>query len=241
MPLMHWVVTTTIKGSMSLLCRIDDSQLSRIPAAGPLILVTNHVNFLDAPVMYTSLQPRPMTAFAKIESWDSPWMGRLFDLWKVIPIHRGAADITAMRKGLQALQQGKILAISPEGTRSGNGRLLPGHPGMIPVALHSGAPLLPVVFYGHDRFRNDFRNLRRTEFHISVGEPFYLELPVKKLTHEMRQEITDEIMFRLAELLPVEYRGTYANLTGASSNYLRFALNESIGATPQSSRIAPMV
>ena len=222
MPLMHWIVTSTIKRATRVLCCVDDVELAKIPARGPLILVTNHVNFLDAPVMYTHLQPRPVTAFAKTESWDSPWMGRLFDLWDVIPLERGAADTTAMRKGLQVLQQGKILAISPEGTRSGNGCLLPGHPGVIPVALHSGAPLLPVAFYGHEVFKDQLRRLQRTDFHISVGQQFFLDIPQGKTTRAIRQAITDEIMYRLATLLPPAYRGAYANLAAASANYLRF-------------------
>lgn len=240
MPILHWAVTNSIKGAMRLLCSIDSQQLAKIPACGPLILVTNHVNFLDAPVMYTHLRPRPVTAFAKIESWDSPWMGRLFDLWEVIPIHRGTADAAAMRQGLAALRQGKILAISPEGTRSGNGRLQPGHPGVIPIAQHSGAPLLPVVFYGHEVFKDNFHRLRRTEFHISVGQPFYLDFPQKKLTHALRQSITDEIMYRLASLLPPYYRGAYADFSGASTHYLRFISSEALGATPPSGRIAPI-
>ncbi len=60
-----------------------------VPAQGPLMLVANHVNFLDAPVMYTHLQPRPLTAFVKAETWDNPVMGLLFNIWGGIPIRRG--------------------------------------------------------------------------------------------------------------------------------------------------------
>ena len=77
--------------------------------------------------MFTHLQPRKVTAFAKAETWDNPFMGYLFDLWGAIPIQRGEADTTAFRMALKALQEGKILAITPEGTRSGNGQLAHGH------------------------------------------------------------------------------------------------------------------
>jgi 1-acyl-sn-glycerol-3-phosphate acyltransferase len=98
--------------------------------------------------VYTHLQPRPITGFAKIETWDNPAMGRLFDLWQAIPLQRGRADIEALRRGLEALAEGKILAVAPEGTRSGHGQLQPAHAGVVMLALHSGAPLLPLAFYG---------------------------------------------------------------------------------------------
>jgi 1-acyl-sn-glycerol-3-phosphate acyltransferase len=148
MSLTFRVVNLTIKGLARLLCRVDDAQLARVPREGPLILVTNHINFLDVPVVYTHLQPRPITGFAKIETWDNPAMGRLFDLWQAIPLQRGRADIEALRRGLEALAEGKILAVAPEGTRSGHGQLQPAHAGVVMLALHSGAPLLPLAFYG---------------------------------------------------------------------------------------------
>jgi len=131
MTLAFRVVTTTIKGLTRIMCRIDAESLARVPDKGPLILVANHINFLDAPVMYTHLQPRHMTGFAKSETWDNPLLGPLFDLWGVIPIQRGEADRSALRAGLNALEKGCILAITPEGTRSGDGRLAQGHPGMV--------------------------------------------------------------------------------------------------------------
>ncbi len=213
------VVQTTIKGLSHLLCRIDASQLPLVPRQGPLILVANHINFLDAPVVYTQLMPRPVTGFAKIETWDNPFLGALFSLYGGIPIHRGKADVEAMRRGLAALAEGQIVAVAPEGTRSGNGRLQRGQPGVVTLALHSRAPLLPMAYYGNELFQHNLRRLRRTEFNISVGKPFRLELGSRRLTRELRQEITDQIMYRIASLLPPQYRGVYADLANAKPDY----------------------
>ncbi|MBC8248817.1 MAG: 1-acyl-sn-glycerol-3-phosphate acyltransferase, partial [Anaerolineales bacterium] len=57
MTLAYRVVTSTIKGLLRLVCRVDDAQLPQAPAQGPLIIVINHINFLDAPLFYTHLQP----------------------------------------------------------------------------------------------------------------------------------------------------------------------------------------
>ena len=210
----------TARGLTRLLCRIDDRSLQSIPQKGPLILVCNHINAIELPVVFPRLHPRTVTGFAKSETWDNPILGPLFNIWDVIPIHRGQPDITALRQGLKVLEGGDILAITPEGTRSGDGRLQQGHPGVVTLALHSGAPLLPLVYYGGESFQRNVRRLRRTDFHIRVGKSFRLETP-KKVTSEVRRKITDEIMFQMALLLPPQNRGFYSELSAASSDFLR--------------------
>ena len=216
------VVSASVKRLARLLCRVDDAQLARVPTHGPLILVANHVNFLDAPVMFTHLYPRPLTGFAKIETWDNPAMAFLFDLFGAIPLRRGEADMGAIRRGLAVLQAGHILAVAPEGTRSGHGRLQRGHPGVTMLALRSSAPLLPLAYYGGEAFRRNVSRLQRTDFRMVVGKPFYLDAHGDKVTREVRQQMADEIMYQLAALLPLSYRGHYSNLAAATQNYVRF-------------------
>ena len=103
MPDTAWLVNTTLKRVTRLLCRVDDHQLARIPPAGPLILVSNHINFIEVPLVYTHLLPRPVTGFAKAETWNNPAMAYLFNLWKAIPLRRGEPDLRGLRLGLQAL------------------------------------------------------------------------------------------------------------------------------------------
>jgi len=223
MTLTKRVVDSTISGLLRLLCRVYKDQLEKVPTRGPLILLTNHINFLEIPVLHTHLRPRPMTGLAKAESWDNFIIGFLFNLWGAIPIRRGEADMRALRQGLAALKEGYILAIAPEGTRSGHGRLQRGHPGVAMMALQSGAPLLPLVFYGGEKFKRNLSRLRRTPFHIVVGQPFHLHTDGVKVRREIRRQMTDEVMYQLAALLPPAYRGHYANLDAATERFLRFS------------------
>ncbi len=222
MTLEYWAATNIIKGATRLICRIEDDPLDQVPQNGPLILVCNHINFLEVPLIFTHLQPRPVTGYAKAETWDDPFLRHLFDLWGAIPMRRGEADLAAMKKGLQALEEGKILAITPEGTRSGDGRMGRGHPGVVTLALNSGAPLLPLVYFGGELLQQNLRQLQRTDFHIRVGRRFKIDLNGQKIDHFIRQKITDEIMYQLAALLPPEYRGEYADLDAATTDFLRF-------------------
>jgi len=204
------------------MCRVDAEQLDQVPEHGPLLLVCNHINFIEVPLMFTHLKPRPVTGFAKAETWDNPIIGRLFDLWGAIPIRRGEADSNAMRQGLRALSKGKILAVAPEGTRSGDGCLKQGNPGIVSLAQHSNAPILPLVYYGGELYQENLRKLRRTDFHIRVGKLFKINFYNIGSARSKRQRIVDEVMYQLAILLPSQYRGAYSDLSKSTSDYLVF-------------------
>ena len=222
MSLAAFVVNNSIKRITRLLCKIDDQQIRKVPSRGPLILVSNHINFIEVPIIYTHLLPRPVTGFVKSETWDNPLMGALFDIWGGIPLRRGEADVFALRQALKALKNGYLLGITPEGTRSGTGELQRGYPGVVTVALKSGAPLLPVVYYGSELLHTNLRKLKRTDFHIIVGKPYHIDTHGEKLTRHLRQVIVDQIMYQIARLLPPQYRGYYSDLENASEYYLNF-------------------
>ncbi|UCF09859.1 MAG: 1-acyl-sn-glycerol-3-phosphate acyltransferase [Candidatus Bipolaricaulota bacterium] len=204
-----------------LLCRVDAEQIDRVPMRGPLILITNHVNMLEIPVLQSRLRPRPITGVAKAEAWNNRVVGWLLDQWGAIPVRRGESDMGALRRSLDALRQGHILAIAPEGTRSRHGRLQQGRPGVVTIALRSGAPILPLAFHGGEKLRENLKRLRRTPFHIAVGEPFRIDPGSQRVDREIRRRITNEIMYRLAALLPPAYRGVYADLENATESFLR--------------------
>jgi len=206
----------------SLLCRIEGSQLSRVPSRGPLILVSNHVNVLEIPVLYTRLWPRPISGFFAAYRLESPWMRWLLRTFGGIPVHRGEPDLRAIRQAIARIRAGDIFALAPEGTRSGDGRLGPGRPGVVMLALQTGAPILPVVHYGDAGWLENLRRLRRTPFHIAVGRPFRLKPMNLQLRRAERERMVDEIMYQMAALLPPEYRGVYADLSAATTRYLCF-------------------
>jgi 1-acyl-sn-glycerol-3-phosphate acyltransferase len=219
---LRWFLNTAIRIGTDILCRIDKRDVPKIPAHGPLILVGNHIGSLEVPLLYVHLQPRRIIGLAKIETWDSKFMGWLFDLWNAIPVRRGEVDLEAIRACLDVLKNRDILGISPEGTRSHNGRLLRGEPGIALLALRSGAPILPFAHWGAEKFGTNLKRLKRTDFHICVGKPFYLDAKGEKVNGEIRQEMADEIMAQIAALMPEQYHGEYANWK-SPPKYLRFS------------------
>lgn len=191
------------------LFRIDARDLDRIPMQGPFILVSNHVSALELPPLRMLVNPRPVRTLAKIETWDKKLLGWVLDQWEAIPIKRGESDMAALRTSLQVLKDGGILGIMPEGTRSGNGQLGRGNPGVTILALKAGCPIVPMAFWGVEKAKANIKKLRRTNFHLRAGDPFTLEPPAGKPTHEDRQKMADEVMQHIAALLPEEYHGVY--------------------------------
>ncbi len=216
------VLNFTIRGIARTICMVDDGEIHRIPHHGPLILIGNHVNFLEAPVMMTHLTPRPIKTLVKTETWDNPVLGILFRMWNAIPIRRFDMDLDAFRASMDCLKEGNILAICPEGTRSGHGRLLKGQPGIVLLALKSDVPILPVVYYGGEVFWANIKTLTRTPFTIRVGRAFKLKNCPPAPGREVREQITSEIMYQMALILPERYRGHYSDLSKASTEYLDF-------------------
>jgi len=225
MNLVRWFVVQIIKLGLGILCRIDTSGLDKIPLKGPLIVYSNHTGSIEVPMTFVLLQPRPLTGIAKTETWDNAFMAWLFNLWGIIPIRRGEADMDAMRKTLDSLKDGKILGMSPEGTRNKTGKLLRGHPGIVMLAIRSGAPLIPLAHWGGENFKSNVKKLKRTDFHANVGNPFIIKTNGEKVDKITRQVIVDELMYQLAALLPEEYRGEYNDLKSATTNYLMYSKN----------------
>ncbi len=220
MKLIEKIVAQIIRSGTSVLCRIDAPDLDQVPPHGPLILISNHTGSLEVPLLFAHLQPRKVTGWAKVETWKNPLYNWLFSMWGAIPLQRGEADIEALKKAVSALRQGYIFGMAPEGTRNRTGCLIRGKPGIVLVALLSGAPIVPVVHWGGEKFGYNLSHLKRTDFHIRVGHLFRVEVHGMRVTGRMRQEIVDEMMVRIAQLLPEEFRGEYAKAVHQEQKYL---------------------
>lgn len=220
MKFMYWFTVFIINVYIRITCRLHvGKELDKIPMNGPLIVVSNHTGQIEVPVLFAILQPRKITGWAKVETWDNWFLNWIFNLWGMIPIRRGEADTSALRKAEEALANGMIFGIAPEGTRNKTGRLLRAYPGAVLLAVRTGVPILPVAHWGGEVYLKNLRRLKRTDFHLRVGEPFKLNLNGAKMNREIRQQIADEMMIHIARLMPPEYRGEYENRVSDELTY----------------------
>ncbi len=216
------IVTAIIKGMIDNRCRIDDREVEKIPFKGPALIIFNHTNFLEVPLLYTHLIPRAVSGLAKAESWNIPLYGFLARQWNGVPIKRGTADMNAFRKISEVLKQERILLLAPEGTRNITGVLKKAYPGIITMAMQNNVPIIPVAHYGSENFWKNIKRFKKTDFTIKVGKPFYIEPGEEKISGKVRKDLLFSIMVQLAKLLPEEYRGEYSDIASADEKYLRF-------------------
>ena len=127
------------------LFRLTVEGAGNVPPTGPLLLAGNHSGFVDGPLLFL-LSPRPAALLAKAEIFIGPF-DRLFRALGQIPVHRGTPDRAALRQGLEHLAAGGALGVFPEGTR-GSGAFEEIAEGLAYLAVHSGAPVVPVAVLG---------------------------------------------------------------------------------------------
>lgn len=215
------LVRILVKFGTEILCRIDAPGIDEFPQKGPIIVISNHTGQLEVAVFFGQLATRPITGWAKMEAWDNAFLNWLFNLWGLIPVRRGEGDTSALRKALRALEDGYIFGIAPEGTRNKTGRLKRAHPGAAMLAIRSGVPILPVAHWGGENFLKNLPRLKRTDFHIRVGQPFRLDLDGVKISREIRQQVADEMMLQIARLMPQEYWGEYQKVTLSENLFMK--------------------
>ena len=194
---------------IKLLTRTQFSGLENVPANGGLIIATNHMHYMDIPLLFINPVREDLTALVTTK-YQQHWFIRWFcDTAEGIWINRDIADFSAMQSASKALKEGKALGISPEGTRSQTAQLLKAKPGVVLLALKAGVPIVPVAVTGTENaFRRIF-TLQRPKLSIRFGAAFHLK-PVHTEEREKKyQEYADEIMCRIAALMPEKYWGYY--------------------------------
>jgi cytidylate kinase len=184
---------------------------------GPVLLVANHVSNGDPPLIGSFVTPvlgRRIYWLGKQEALDWPVLGKLIEHNAVIGIERGAADVDAFRKAKRVLDEGHVLIVFPEGTRSPTGKLQEAKEGTTILALRTGARIVPIGVSGTPRVWPRGQKLphpTRAAVTLTVGEPFTISAPGAGAERRAAQvAATTEIMRRIAELLPPEQRGFYA-------------------------------
>ena len=168
------VLMTGLRFGMWLWLDLEKQGWENIPRTGPVIMMINHIAFLD-PVILTGLMPRSMVSLAKIEAYEGKVLGPLLRSFDSIPVNRGAADLSAMRRVLDALEAGLAVLIAPEGHRSETGGLGEAHEGIAFVAYRAKVPIVPVGISGTPAFKHNYWKMKKSHVVYRFGQPFTLD------------------------------------------------------------------
>ena len=204
----YWLMTRLMRLVVWTFGRYEVVGKERVPGSGPLIVVSNHLNIADPPLLGAAI-PRRLRFMAKQELFHSRF-GVFLRWFGAFPVRRFEADLAALRQAQGILKEGGVLGMFPEGHRSRDGGMGPPHPGTALIALRSGAPLLPVGITGTEAVRSPAVLLKKPCIRVVIGEPYTLP-STRRVSAEQVQAGTDEIMRRIAVLLPAQYRGVYTD------------------------------
>jgi len=202
------IFRATVKLLTFLTMRAVIRGMEHFPGKGPALIVINHLGDADIVLLAASI-PVTTEGMGKIELYEHWLVGPTFRAYGLIWVHRGQPDRRAIRAALDALAEGRMLVLAPEGRQTVTGSLEEGTEGAAFLALKSGALIVPIAMTGTEN-QNIFGHLkrwRRTPVTLSVGKPFLLQEQASR--QETLREGTRQIMESLASLLPESYRGNY--------------------------------
>ncbi len=192
-----------------------------IPRGGPMIVIMNHIAAIDPAVVVGAVTNRFVVPMTKIENYRHPIIGLMARSWGVYPVRRGEVDRQALDSTWALLARGHAVLIAPEGTRHPS--LADPKDGTTYIATKANAIIQPVGLDGTEQFPASLKRLRRALVTVRFGRPFRFRTEGRKRIPraEMRQ-MTHEMMYQLASLLPEHRRGAYSDLQAMTTDLIEF-------------------
>ncbi len=202
----HYAGKFLVRVLLFLLTRWRVMGRENVPRQGGLLVVANHLNLADPPIVSVSLG-RKAIFMAKEELFHSRFSAYFVRNFGAFPVRRGGLDRKALHQAQRSLEKGLALVMFPEGRRSKTARLQSGFFGSALIVSRIGVPVIPVGISGTENIRGAAWWLKRPRITVNIGPPFHLPAVSSRLTRkaELAQH-TDAIMAHIAELLPPEYR-----------------------------------
>jgi len=184
--------------------------VENIPPEGGVLIACNHMSRLDIPVLFITPNRPEITALVTTKYLKYPLLRWFIVTAEGIWLDRDTADFSAFRKAVEALKQGKALGIAPEGTRSQTAKLIEGKPGTALLALRTGVPIVPVAIVGTEDGMSKLLRLKRPRITAEYGKPIIPPKLDRSNREGQLQYLTDEVMCRIAAMMPQKYHGFYA-------------------------------
>jgi 1-acyl-sn-glycerol-3-phosphate acyltransferase len=215
----YWLFKFIFMGPLlTLLGRPKVEGLEHVPSSGPVILASNHLAVADS--FYLPLVvSRRITFLAKAEYFTGTGIKGWFTRWFYtvagqVPIDRTDADsaASALSTAQRILDEGKLLGMYPEGTRSPDGRLFKGKTGLARLALETQVPVIPVAMIGTDVVNPPGSKMWRFgRVTVKFGKPMdFRRFEGLAGNRFIERAVIDEVMYELMQLSGQEYVDLYA-------------------------------
>lgn len=197
---------------LRLLTHLETYGRKNVPPGG-VIISPNHLSVVDAPLVFMMMPRRKVTVFVA-DKHQHHWFFRpIVTMVDCIWVNRGNTSPSTIKAAVRALQGGSMLGVAPEGTRSPTHALQQGKTGAVYLAYASGVPVIPTAIIGAEKAIPALKRLRRAKVSITFGKPMIFGTLGQRTrpTQQQLDDGTEELMCRIAAMLPPEYRGVYAD------------------------------
>jgi 1-acyl-sn-glycerol-3-phosphate acyltransferase len=218
------VAAGVLRPLMVLLTRRDWRGAEHLPPSGGVVVCANHLSHIDALTLTHFLLDagRPPYFLAKEELFRTPVVGQVLRGAEQIPVRRGTGDAArALSAAVQAVRDGRCVAIYPESTLTRDPALwpMPGKSGAARIALATGCPVVPVAQWGPQDILFPYSKrphlVPRRTVHELAGPPVDLDdLRGRPLNAAVLAEATRRIMADITDLL-AQLRGEPAPRDGS--------------------------
>jgi 1-acyl-sn-glycerol-3-phosphate acyltransferase len=209
---LRWIMRTLTRGYLVGLFRVEGRE--HFPISGGVLVCPNHASTIDPPMVPAFLPRGDSWSMAKAEYFEKRnFTNWLFTRYHAFPVVRHSADRRALKRASDLLREGHVLVVYPEGTRVETGGLEHGEPGAGFLGQKLQPAVVPVALVGtRECFPKGARWPRRVPVRMITGRPFHLAVTRADGSKVPPQEATDAIMLSIAEMLPEDRRGKYADL-----------------------------
>ncbi|WP_020522301.1 lysophospholipid acyltransferase family protein [Catelliglobosispora koreensis] len=220
MPVLYTIGMYTAGPAIRVLWRPKVEGLEHVPATGGAIFAGNHLSVADEFIL-GAVVPRPIAFWAKEDYFNGTGVSGLFfkglmNGLGAIPVHRagGRAALSAFDEAIPHLQNGGLVCVYPEGTRSPDGRLYRGRTGAARLAMAAGVPIVPVGFIGTEKIQpigQVLPSVKRDQVTIKFAKPIDVtEWNDAESQSTAAREITDQLMRTIQQLTGQHYVSRYA-------------------------------
>lgn len=222
---MYNQLRTALKPLLAKLYHHEVVGAHNIPANSGAVLASNHVSFIDS-IFLPLAAPRQVFFLAKSDYFTTPGLkGRIMKWFFTgvgqLPMDRagGPASTASLQRAIDALKEGKLVGIYPEGTRSPDARLYRAKVGVARLAIAAGVPIVPVAQFGNEEVQAPGSN--RLRLKNTAGQPIHIKTVVgepidtsKYLGREddwaAARELADIVMQRISEMTGRDIVPVYA-------------------------------
>lgn len=205
----YWLGWSFFRALFILVFRCRFLHGDRVPKTGGCILAANHASYLDPPLVGSGVH-RQVGMLARKSLFRFPLFGAMLRSWEAVPVDPKGGSAAGLKGILDRVEQGGVVLIFPEGTRSPDGHVLPARSGLGLAVMKTEAPVVPVRIWGtFEAYGRHARFPKPGKLIIKYGRPLTFaalrqeaKICSKIRLKEIYRQASEEVMRAIRDMKP---------------------------------------